>query len=544
MREYNAGNEWQAICEIESYDPGDLFNLIKKSIQESQAKYNVKYFIFSEEELRETDKNVKEYAFFPTLLLSYPEEHLDRLLNDTIIYLKPITKEPSVTVQQNINIEEVGQKLFGDILMKAISKNTSDIHIIPKKNKYALFFRIDGIFVEQKELSMLKEDADVLITYLLRKSAEKVKGSFNPDNRLTVQDAKMTIDFIPNVKDLDVRLAFVPNGLGEGDLEVVIRLLYKRSASRSEFLNVEATLLKLGYFPEDIPILLNAAKKRSGLIVVSGITNSGKSTLISHMLASVTDKKIGTIEDPIEFWIPNENISQHQIFVPKDENLQIDFVDYVRAFKRSDYDIIFVGEWRRHNSLTEAILEQAYAGQLIMTTLHIPTSFHIFEGLRTAFGVDPTYVYPVLLLSFNQTLIPTLCSHCKVPLNKKLDQLGGHSKLLGEIRNAMTTSITMLPDMVASYITNLESLIQEDVVYTKGNGCEHCNYTGYIGRTPIYDYFLPSSDLEAEWNSRNTNALPPSLILRYSPVKKLKIHVFLKKLAQGIVDIFDYRYVV
>jgi MSHA biogenesis protein MshE len=262
------------------------------------------------------------------------------------------------------------------------------------------------------------------------------------------------------------------------------------------------------------------------------------------MLASVTDKKIGTIEDPIEFWIPNENISQHQIFVPKDENLQIDFVDYVRAFKRSDYDIIFVGEWRRHNSLTEAILEQAYAGQLIMTTLHIPTSFHIFEGLRTAFGVDPTYVYPVLLLSFNQTLIPTLCPHCKVPLNHKLEQLGGHSKLLGEIRNAMATSIAMLPDVVASYITNLEALIQEDLVYTKGNGCEHCNNTGYVGRTPVYDYFLPSADLEAEWNARNTNTLPPSLILRYSPVKKLKVHVFLRKLAQGIVDIFDYRYVV
>jgi type IV pilus assembly protein PilB len=545
MREYNAPNEWQAICEIEGYDPADLFNLIKKSIQESQAKYNVRYFIFSQEELNSiTDKNIKEYAFFPTLLLSYPEEHLDRFLADAVIYLKPITKESSVAVQQNVDVDEVGQKLFANILTKAIRKNTSDIHIIPKKNKYALFFRIDGIFVEQKELSMLKEDGDVLITYLLRKSAEKVKGSFNPDNRLTVQDAKMTVDFIPNVKDLDIRLAFVPNGLGEGDLEIVIRLLYKKTASRTEFLNVEETLLKLGYLPEDVPIILNTVKKRSGLIVVSGVTNSGKSTLITHMLASVTDKKIGTIEDPIEFWLPNENISQHQIFVPKDENLQIDFVDYVRAFKRSDYDIIFVGEWRRHNSLTEAILEQAYAGQLIMTTLHIPTSFHIFEGLRTAFGVNPTYVYPVLLLSFNQTLIPTLCPHCKVPLNQKLEQIGEHSKLLGEIRNAMATSVTMLPDTVASYITNLEALIQEDLVYTKGAGCEHCNNIGYSGRTPIYDYFLPSSDLEEEWSQKNTNALPPSLILRYSPVKKLKFYVFLRKLAQGIVDIFDYRYVV
>jgi len=108
----------------------------------------------------------------------------------------------------------------------------------------------------------------------------------------------------------------------------------------------------------------------------------------------------------------------------------------------------------------------------------------------------------------------------------------------------MATSIAMLPDTVASYITNLEALIQEDVVYTKGSGCEHCNNTGYVGRTPIYDYFLPSADLEAEWNARNISTLPPTLILRYSPIKKLKVHVFLKKLAQGIVDIFDYRYVV
>ena len=93
MREYNAPNEWHAICEIEGYDSVDLFNLIKKSIQESQAKYNVKYFIFSQEELNHiTDKNVKEYAFFPTILLSYPEEHLDKFFIDTVIYLKHINK--------------------------------------------------------------------------------------------------------------------------------------------------------------------------------------------------------------------------------------------------------------------------------------------------------------------------------------------------------------------------------------------------------------------------------------------------------------------
>ena len=106
MREYNVPNEWQAICEIESYDPGDLFNLIKKSIQESQAKYNVKYFVFSQEEVDNTDKNVKEYAFFPTEFLSYPEEQLDRFLSNTVIYLKPITKETSTSVKQNTDIED------------------------------------------------------------------------------------------------------------------------------------------------------------------------------------------------------------------------------------------------------------------------------------------------------------------------------------------------------------------------------------------------------------------------------------------------------
>ena len=93
IREYNVTDEWQAICEIEGYNSNDLFNLIKESIQESQAKYNVEYFIFSQDELRDiTDKNVKEYVFFPTLLLSYPEEHLDRFFIDTIIYLKHINK--------------------------------------------------------------------------------------------------------------------------------------------------------------------------------------------------------------------------------------------------------------------------------------------------------------------------------------------------------------------------------------------------------------------------------------------------------------------
>src|SRR5208337_4274337 len=183
-----------------------------------------------------------------------------------------------------------------------------------------------------------------------------------------------------------VRLEFVPDGRTHIHTDITARIISMQGQDLSE--NMEDNFRKLEFYNEDIPALRAAAQRKNGLFIVSGVTNSGKSTTIWNILPTIDrTKKIGTVEDPIECVFNRHNIVQHQICEPDKEELRMGFNRYIKSFKRGDYDVIFVGEWRKSDGLKDAIVEQVNAGQLIFTTVHISNPFEIYNSLLEMFDV-------------------------------------------------------------------------------------------------------------------------------------------------------------
>lgn len=532
-----------AIAEVEGVAVSSVFDLFEEIVEKKSREFEslTGKFIFIKSksefndeftrELKKQGYNVIVDTFFPFNLLN-PNFLNDRTKLYYIYRLIFVLSRSRFEVAEVWDIEEreqsVGQKVFEEILFAALDQNATDIHIIPYANIYSVFFRINGFFVLQKSYTLSSERGDALLTYLMRRAAEEVGGKFNPDTRLAYQDARINIPEAYQKKgiDLDVRIAFVPNGLPKAGMEACLRLLYKTKKS-IENISLELALKKLGYLEEDIHVLKNVLYRKSGIVVISGITNSGKSTLVVNLLSYINDRKIGTIEDPIEYFVDNFNYVQHQIFISTKEEIKMDFVDYVKAFKRSDYDIVFIGEWRKHKGLTEAMIEQAYAGQLIFTTLHIGNSFQIFEALKSIFDVKVEEIKPILILSWNQILVPKLCDNCKV----EVEDYSVSSETLSIVKDA--------PSVNEEMVKRIERYRAEKH-FVKGSGCEKCRGSGYEGRQVVYDYFIPTVDL---WDKVG-NDYSSLAVLKNARIKKTKLDVFFELAEKGVVSLEDvYRVV-
>ena len=534
------GNLFYVVSQIEKVDETEVYNKFKQIVERIFNDYGFDRFLFFKEDIAESrikeweeeGYKVIEEGFIPFSFFrkDITEEHL----RNAILVINREKGRRAGDIDKSLNIEEgeeesLGARVFRDIIFSAVVKKASDVHIVPSSTSYNVFFRIDGFFVMQPELVLPEKKGDALLTYLLRRASREVRGQFNPDTRIVYQDARISV---PEVMDnfgipLDIRIAFVPDGVTLSKMDVCIRMLYKKRKKSEHDLDLDSILKSLGYLEEDVEVLKSITYRKNGIVVVSGITNSGKSTLVSTLLSCIRDKKIGTIEDPIEYFVDNPNYVQHQLFISEKEKLSMDFEDYVKAFKRSDYDIVFVGEWRKHKGLTEAMLEQAYAGQLIFTTLHIGNSFQIFDATKTVFGVNPDELKPVLLLSWNQVLIPKLCEKCK----KRVKKRKINKKIFSIIKNS-----TFLTEEMLEKIRNFEA----EECFVKGEGCKECGGLGYKGRQVIYDYFVPTYDL---WEKIGNNYSPYS-ILKNATKKKTKIDVFLEYVLRGNVSIDDIYMVI
>lgn len=527
---------WETIEFIESVDKYEIFREIKQAIIDFQISNNLDIIIFGADSYKLKDKK--------TVLLNFPfftQTIIDTWNPDTQIFvIKDLHQQIEELKGKDKKTDVVShyEKLFDSIIREAIKQNVSDIHILHKENVYYVFFRMDGFFVEQNTYRLKSDDGDGLITYLMRRCATETKGSqFNPDTRLVYQDARISLSDIGNY---DARVAFIPDGYTLKHMEVVIRLLKKQLSidSQKQHFNGKTvvspydSLKMLGYFEDDIEILLSMLSKNKGVCVISGITNSGKSTLVNVLLSSIKNRKVGSVEDPIEYFVSNSNFAQHQLFLSEEERLKMDFVDYIKAFKRSDYDVIFVGEWRNHPGLSESIIEQSFAGQLIFTTLHITNSFQIFESLKYMYGVSFESLKSVLLLSWNQLLFPKLCDKCKQTLNGITEK----QKLV--IKKKMDLSV-ILDDKSKNKIENFlsESQGMVNTLFQKGTGCSNCNGTGYKGRQVVYDYFVPNYIF---WNKLKSYFYSDVLSCAEQHSKsKTKIDIFLELVKNGKFSILD-----
>jgi type IV pilus assembly protein PilB len=339
--------------------------------------------------------------------------------------------------------EEPIVKLANNIIITAVRKKASDIHLEPFEKKCRLRYRIDGVAHEQTSFPPAVYGS--IIARLKIMSKLDVTETRKPqDGRI-----KMVIDG----REIDFRVSILPVVYGE---KAVLRILDSSS------LNLDLT--KLGFEGETLEMFNRAIKLPFGLILITGPTGSGKSTTLYSALSTINRPEINimTIEDPVEYLLAGIT----QVNVNNDVGLT--FASGLRAFLRQSPDIVLVGEIRDSETARIAI-QAALTGHLVFSTLHTndaPTSVTRLHNM----GIDPFLISSTLSLVVAQRLVRRICPQCKQPYQMPIEKL----RSLG--------------------VTDAMAKGQREITLYKGVGCDLCN-KGYKGRQGIYEVMEVTDDI-------------------------------------------------
>ncbi|HJV61121.1 MAG TPA: GspE/PulE family protein [Albitalea sp.] len=331
---------------------------------------------------------------------------------------------------QNAPVVKLLQTLFED----AAQVRASDIHIEPQEHKLHVRFRIDGVL-------HLQTEADSKIAPALVLRLKLMSGLDISEKRLP-QDGRFHVDIKGN--PLDVRISTMPTQFGES---VVMRLLNQATGLLS--------LDRIGMPARMMQKVRSTLNRSSGMILVTGPTGSGKTTALYAALNEINapDRKIITVEDPVEYRLPG--INQVQVH----DKIELGFERVLRAALRQDPDVILVGEMRDRTT-AEIGLRAAMTGHLVLSTLHTNDAASTPVRLLDM-GVPPYMVAMSLNLVLAQRLVRLVCEDCHGPHTPTpqehawLAHHGGEETLAG--------------------------------AFARGMGCSRCNGTGYAGRTAVYE---------------------------------------------------------
>ncbi len=322
-------------------------------------------------------------------------------------------------------------RLLNVLLTEAIKENASDIHIETYENRLAIRFRVDGVLREVLEPK--RALAPLLVSRI------KVMAKLDIAEKRLPQDGRISLKIAG--RPVDVRVSTLPSGHGE---RVVMRLLDKQAG--------RLDLEKLGMEPKVLATMDSIIKRPHGIMLVTGPTGSGKTTTLYAALSRVNDKRrnIMTIEDPIEYYI--DGISQTHVS-PK---VDMTFARGLRAILRQDPDVVMIGEIRDLET-AEIAVQASLTGHLVLSTLHTNTAVGAVTRMRDM-GIEEFLLSSSLIGVLAQRLVRLLCSNCK-----------------------SQTEFTE-----ADY--QLFSRNQDEALtHYHATGCSECNYTGYNGRTGIYE---------------------------------------------------------
>ncbi len=290
-----------------------------------------------------------------------------------------------------------------NIVKDALQLHATDIHIFPFSGVYKLTYRILG---ELTEISSLSYQYGKALCSAIMNYTKEFTPSLRIDETRRPQDGRILLSDGENI-EADLRVSFVPKP-NMKDTDIVIRLLRKESLE-------EITVESLGYSEKHCRMLRGAIQRSKGIIVFSGATGTGKSKSVNTLLSYIpTNRSVLTIEDPIEYSLPNGR--QFQTFEYEDAEdhsvIRIGFPEFARAFKRHDPDVIFIGEVRDKETVETAI-HLSKTGHLVFCTLHVSRATMIPEILINDFGMDINSISDNLVLGVNQVLVKTLCPKCK-----------------------------------------------------------------------------------------------------------------------------------
>jgi type IV pilus assembly protein PilB len=336
-------------------------------------------------------------------------------------------------------------KLVNVLLMSAIHKGASDIHIEPYEKEFRVRYRVDGILYNIMSPPMKMRDA---IT-----SRIKIMAKLDIAEKRLPQDGRIKIRFSDNgnSKDIDFRVSCLPTLFGE---KIVMRLLDK------DKLMLDMT--KLGFESESLSRFEVAIQKPWGMVLVTGPTGSGKTNTLYSSLARINtpETNIMTAEDPVEFNLPG--INQVQVR----ENIGLNFAAALRSFLRQDPNIILVGEIRDLET-AEIAVKASLTGHLVLSTLHTNDAPSTINRLMNM-GIEPFLVASSVNLICAQRLVRRICIVCK-------------------------TDHPTPPQALTQAGFSADDA--KSVVPKKGTGCEKCNNTGYKGRVGLYEVMEITEEL-------------------------------------------------
>ena len=336
-------------------------------------------------------------------------------------------------------------KLVNQIILEAWRKRATDIHIEPSRRGVSLRYRIDGLLYDANVPSDIKNFLSAIISRI------KIISNLNIVERRLPQDGRAIVKVGDQV--LDLRISSIPTPFGES---IVIRVLPAQMLFSLE---------KLGLSKRDLQIFEQLTQKPHGIIFVTGPTGSGKTTTLYTCLSKINTRvrKIITIEDPIEYEMPG--MIQIQVM----PEIGLDFARGLRSILRHDPDVIMVGEVRDLET-AEISIRVALTGHLVFSTLHTNDAASGITRLIDI-GVEPYLIASSVEAFIAQRLIRLLCADCKYE-DKAAPQ---------ELR-----------DLIAK---DLGISLAEAKIF-KAKGCPNCNFTGFFGRTAIYEVLLTDETIK------------------------------------------------
>jgi len=347
-------------------------------------------------------------------------------------------------------------RLVDALIGRAIREEATDIHVEPEEKSVGARFRVDGILHNRPNISKILQPA--VITRI------KIMANIDISESRVPQDGR--ISFPWEGRSYDLRVSTFPTIYGE---KIVMRVLDKE--------RVILGLEQLGFSPSALAIFRKSIQRPNGIILVTGPTGSGKTTTLYSTLAFVnsTERNIMTLEDPVEYEIPD--IHQSQI----NPKAGLTFASGLRAILRQDPDIILVGEMRDAETVDVAV-RAALTGHLVFSTLHTNDAVGSIPRLLDM-DVNPSLMASTFVAIIGQRLVRKVCPHCKevtMP-DESLLQLVGISRAKQEDRS--TFEVFHQTDK-QPVVVNRE---KQEITFYHGKGCTRCFQTGYRGRIGIFE---------------------------------------------------------
>ena len=403
--------------------------------------------------------NYQVYLITPTDLAGILKQHRN-ILSETKKALEEFKEEKEGVLEvigkkgatEAVADEAPIIKMVSVILRHAIEGKASDIHIEPSKDKLTVRFRLNGILYPSLFLPLKVHPAIV--------ARIKIIAGLKIDENRIPQDGRFSAK-INNI-DIDFRVATFVTLYGE---KVEMRVLDSAAGLKS--------FEELGLTGKNLEVVKEAIKKPYGMILFTGPTGSGKTTTQYSILRILNQDSVNivTVEDPIEYSIAGINQSQVK------PEIGYTFASGLRQILRQDPNVIMVGEIRDEETAGLAI-NAALTGHIVLSTLHTNSSIGVIPRLIDM-EVRPFLIPSTLRLVISQRLARVLCPFCKIK-----------TKPSEKIKSYIIERFKSIPVAARS-----EADIQEPFLIYEAKGCEKCGFTGYLGRTGLFEVLHMSDEL-------------------------------------------------